>query len=190
MTEIGKVIPRGAMFLAFNSLVALFLAFFVATPILAHFTGRGDDIARSVAQLAHFKNIASNARSLMKSPTRAGDPFLPGSEERVASADLQASLKAIAATANVRFLGINGLPPGRSSQIREVVVAVELEGAPAAIRSAILAIENQMPLLFVTAARLRSLSDGDDGLIRAELKVQGAMRERAAPSSATEAVAR
>ena len=66
MTEIGKVIPRGAMFLAFNALVALFLAFFVATPILAHFTGRGEDIAQSVAQLAHFKNIASNARSLMK----------------------------------------------------------------------------------------------------------------------------
>jgi hypothetical protein len=71
-----------------------------------------------------------------------------------------------------------------------VVVGVELEGAPVAIRSAILAIENQMPLLFVTAARLRSLSDGDDGLIRAELKVQGAMRERAFPSSTGEEVSR
>jgi len=190
MIDIGKVLPRSRMFLAFNALVALFLALFVVTPILAHFTGRGEDIAQSAAQLAHFKNIAANATSLMKSPTRAGDPFLPGNEERVASADLQASLKAIAAAANVRFLGINGLPPGRSSQMREVVVAVELEGAPAAIRSAILAIENQMPLLFVTAARLRSLSDGDDGLIRAELKVQGAMRERAVPSSTAEAVSR
>lgn len=190
MIDIGKMLPRSAMFLAFNALVTLFLALFVVTPILAHFSGRGEEIAQSAAQLAHFKNIAASAKSLMKLPTRAGDPFLPGNEERVASADLQASLKAIAAAANVRFLGISGLPPGRSSRIREVVVGVELEGAPVAIRSAILAIENQMPLLFVTAARLRSLSDGDDGLIRAELKVQGAMRERAFPSSTGEEVPR
>jgi hypothetical protein len=178
------------MFLAFNGLVALFLAFFVATPMLGHFTGRSEDIAQSAAQLAHFKNIAANASSMMKSPTRAGDPFLAGNEERVASADLQASLKAIAAAANVRFLSANGVPPGRSQQMREVVVAVELEGTPATIRSAMLAIENQTPLLFVTAARIRSLSDGDDGVIRAELKVQGTMRERAIPSPALEEVSR
>jgi hypothetical protein len=190
MMDIRKVAPRSAMFLAFNGLVALFLTFFVATPMLGHFTGRSEDIAQSAAQLAHFKNIAANASSMMKSPTRAGDPFLAGNEERVASADLQASLKAIAAAANVRFLSANGVPPGRSQQMREVVVAVELEGTPATIRSAMLAIENHMPLLFVTAARLRSLSDGDDGLIRAELKVQGAMRERAVPSSAAEEISR
>jgi hypothetical protein len=190
VTEIGKVMPRGAMFLAFNALVALFLALFVVTPIFAHFTSRGEDIAESAAQLAHFKNIAANTKSLMESSAQGGDPFLPGKEERVASADLQASLKAIAAGANVRFLGIHGLPPGRSQQLREVVVGIELEGSAVAIRGAVLAIESQMPLLFVTAAKLRSLSDGNDDLIRAELKVQGAMRERAAPFSATEAVSR
>lgn len=190
MTDIGKAMPRGAMFLAFNAVVVLFLTLFVVAPILAHFNSRGDDIAESAAQLAHFKNIAANAKSLMKSSAQAGDPFLPGNEERVASADLQASLKAVAAAANVRFLGVHGLPPGRSPQLREVVVGIELEGPPAAIRNVILAIENHMPLLFVTAAKLRSLSDGDDGLIRAELKVQGAMRERALPSSAAEAISR
>jgi len=190
MIEVGKAIPRGATFLAFNASVALFLAIFVIAPILEHFTSRGEDIAEGVAQLAHFKNIATNAKSLMKTSAQAGDPFLPGNEQRVASADLQASLKAMAATANVRFLGIHGLPPGRSQQLRMVAVGIELEGSLAAIRSVILAIENQMPLLFVTAATLRSLSDGDDGLIRAELKVQGAIRDRMVPTTAAEAVSR
>jgi hypothetical protein len=42
----------------------------------------------------------------------------------------------------------------------------------------ILALENQTPYLFVTEASFRSLADGDGGPIRAELKVQGAMRDR------------
>jgi hypothetical protein len=52
----------------------------------------------------------------------------------------------------------------------------------------LLAIENQTPFLFVTAASLRSATDGDDGLIRAELKVQGAMRDDGAAGGAGEAI--
>ena len=50
----------------------------------------------------------------------------------------------------------------------------------------IVAIENQTPFLFVTAVSFRSVSDGEDGPIRAELKVQGAMRD-GGPSLAAEA---
>jgi hypothetical protein len=190
MIELGKTTPRRTLFLAFNAAVIIFLAFFVASPILSHFASRAEDIAETATQLSHFKSVAINAKNLMKTPARAGDPFLPGNEERVVSADLQASLKGIAATADVRFLGIRGLPPGRSQQLHLVAVSMELEGSLVAIRSVILAIENQMPFLFVSAALLRSASDGEDGLIRAELKVQGAMRDKAPPSSAAEAVSR
>ena len=62
-------------------------------------------------------------------------------------------------------------------------------GLLAAVRDMILAIENQTPFLFVTAASLRSVTEGKDGPIRAELKVQGAMRDTG-PSSATEAAAK
>jgi hypothetical protein len=71
----------------------------------------------------------------------------------------------------VRFLGIHGLEGTRSQQLRMVAATLELEGPLPSIRNVILAIENQLPLLFVTAASLRSL-EGDEGLIRAELKVQ------------------
>ena len=52
MTDIGKAMPRGAMFLAFNAVLVLFLTLFVVAPVLAHFASRGDDIAESAAQLA------------------------------------------------------------------------------------------------------------------------------------------
>jgi general secretion pathway protein M len=174
--------PRRALFLAFNVFAAVFLALFVFAPVLTHFASRGEEISENAAQLSHFQTLAHNANALMKKAPQAGDPFLPGSEERVVSADLQASLKTIATAAGVRLLGIRGLQSSRAAQLRMVAVSVELEGSLASIRNVLLAIENQMPFLFVTTALLRSLADGDDGLIRAELKVQGGMRDSGSPA--------
>jgi general secretion pathway protein M len=190
MMELAKAIPRRTLFLAFNAAVAIFFAFFVAAPILSHFTSRAEDIAESAAQLSHFQSIATNAKNLTRASAPAGDPFLPGIEERVVSADLQASLKGIVATADVRFLGIRALPPLRSQQLHLVAVSMELEGPLVAIRGVILAIENQMPFLFVSAVSLRSASDGEDGLIRAELKVEGAIQDKGPPFSAADEVSR
>jgi general secretion pathway protein M len=185
---VGRRMPRGALFLAFNAAAVIFLALFVFAPVLAHFVNRSEEISENAAQLSHFQTITRNARALMKKTPQAGDPFLPGGEERVVSADLQAGLKAIATTAGVRFLAIRGLRGNRSQQLRMVPVSVELEGPLPAVRDVILAIENQMPFLFVTAASFRSAADGDDGLIRAELKVEGAMRDNGSPSTNSEAV--
>jgi general secretion pathway protein M len=185
---VSKRIPRGVLFLAFNASAVLFLVLFVFAPVLTHFSSRSEEISENAAQLSHFQILTRDAEALIKKAPHAGDPFLPGSEERVVSADLQASLKAIATTANVRFLGIHGLQGTRSQQLRMVAASVELEGSLPSIRNVIMAIENQMPLLFVTAASLRSLADGDEGLIRAELEVQGAMRDSGSPTSPAEAI--
>jgi hypothetical protein len=184
---VSRRIPRGALFLAFNASAVLFLALFVFAPVVTHFAGRGEEISENAAQLSHFQTLARNAKALMEKTPQAGDPFLPGSEERVVSADLQASLKAIATAAGVRLLGIRGLQSDRSPQLRMVAVSAELEGPLPSIRNVLLAIESQMPFLFVTAASLRSVADGDDGLMRAELKVQGAMRDGGSPTGAAEA---
>jgi general secretion pathway protein M len=185
---VSRRMPRNALFLAFNASTVLFLALFVFTPVLTHFTSRSEEISENAAQLSHFQNAIRNAKTLMVKTSQAGDPFLPGSEERVVSADLQASLKAMATTAGLRILGIRGIQAGRSQQLRMVAASMELEGRLAAVQDVILAIEIQMPFLFVTAASLRSVADGDDGIIRAELKVQGAIRDNASPSSAAEAI--
>jgi general secretion pathway protein M len=184
-----KRMPRGALFLAFNAFAALFLVLFVFAPVLTHFASRSGEISENAAQLSHFQALARSANALMKAP-QAGDPFLPGSEERVVSADLQASLKAVATAAGVRLLGIRSLQGGRSQPLHMVAASVELEGPLPAVRDVILAIENQMPFLFVTAASLRSAADSDEGLLRAELTVQGAMRDSRSPTGSAEALSR
>jgi len=177
IATISRKINRGTLFLAFNVSAVLFIVIFLLAPVLAHFASRGEDISEGAAQLAHFRKIARSARTPTSKPSQGGDPFLPGSEERVVSADLQATLKAIATNAGVNLLGIRGLPASRTQQLRMVAVNVELEGSLPAVRDMIVAIENQTPFLFVTAVSFRSVSDGEDGPIRTELKVQGAMRD-------------
>jgi general secretion pathway protein M len=172
--------PRGTLFVVFNVAAVLFVVMFLVAPILAHFASRGEDISENAEQLAHFQNVVRESKVAASGVRRAGDPFLPGSEERVVSADLQASLKSIAANAGVNLLGIRGLQSSRSQLLRMIAVNVEMEGSLRAVRDMILAIENQTPLLFVSAVSLRSVTDGEDGPIRAELKIQGAMRDGSA----------
>ena len=170
-------LARGTPFLVFNAAAFLFIVIFLLAPVMAHFVARGEDISDSAAQLAHFQNVMRAAKKSAGSPSRSGDPFLPGSEERVASADLQASLKSMAANAGVNLLAIRGLPGGRLQPLHMIAVSVELEGPLQAVRDMILAIETQTPLLFVPSASFRGLAEGEDGPIRAELRVQGAIRE-------------
>ena len=173
---------RGAPFLAFNSAALLFVVIFVLAPIMGHFADRGEEISDNAAQLAHFQNAGRAARKPVGDAGKSGDPFLPGGEERLASADLQASLKSMAANSGVNLLAIRGLQGGRSQPLHMVAVNVELEGPLKAIKDMILAIETQTPLLFVSTASLRSLADGEDGSIRAELRVQGAIRSGPPPA--------
>ena len=170
-------LARGTPFLVFNAAAFLFIVIFLLAPVMAHFVARGEDISDSAAQLAHFQNVMRAAKKSAGSPSRSGDPFLPGSEERIASADLQASLKSMAANAGVNLLAIRGLQGGRSQPLHMIAVSVELEGPLQAVRDMILAIETQTPLLFVPSASFRGLAEGEDGPIRAELRVQGAIRE-------------
>ena len=169
-------LARGTPFLAFNAAAILFVLIFLLAPIMGHFADRAEEISGHAAQLVHFQNAARMAKKPVGSAGKSGDLFLPGSEERVASADLQASLKSMAANAGVNLLTIRGLQGRRSQPLQMVAVSVELEGPLKAIRDMIFAIENQTPLLFVATASFRSLADGEDGAIRAELRVQGAIR--------------
>jgi hypothetical protein len=174
-------LARGTPFLAFNAAAILFVLVFLLAPIMSHFADRAEEISGNAAQLAHLQNAARAAKKPIGGAGRSGDPFLPGSEERVASADLQASLKSIAANNGVNLLAIRGLQGGRAQPVQMVAVSVEIEGPLKAIRDMIAAIETQTPLLFVATASFRSVADGEDGAIRAELRVQGAIRGASQP---------
>lgn len=177
-----RKMARTALFLAVNLFAVLFLIAFVIAPILAHFADRSDDISENATQLAHFQSIKRNAKALIASNPQAGEPFLTGREERLVSADLQANVISAASAAGVRLLGVRGSQGHKSQKLHMVVVSAELEGSVAAIRDMIMALGNQTPFLFVSEASFHSIADGDGGPIRAELKVQGAMRDRESSS--------
>ena len=176
-----KKTSRVFLFVAFNVAAVVFVVLFCLAPVLTHFMDRSDEISENLAQLSHFENLSRQAKLSTSRTTGAGDPFWPGGEERVISADLQASLKAMATNAGVGLLGIRGLQTVRAQQMRMITVGVELEGSLEAVRDLVRAIEGQTPLLFVTAASLRNVTDGGDGPVRLELTVQGAMREGPQP---------
>ena len=171
----GKT-PAVALFVAVNMAVIAFAIVVLFAPILSHFSGRSEEISENASQLARFENIMRQARTSAQGAAGRDNVFLAGNEERVVSADLQAALKSLATAAGVNLLGIRGLTGARSQQLRMIGVGVELEGTLAAIRDMMRAIESQTPLLFVSSISLRSITDGDDGPIRAEMTVQGAMR--------------
>jgi len=168
--------PRLAAFVAFNVLFILVIVVFLLAPIVSHFASRSEEISERAAQLTHFRQMASSAGKLNGKSAVAGDPFFPGSEERLVSADLQASLKAMARRSGVELLGIRGLQVAGSRQLRMVNVAVDFVGTASAVRNMIADIESQTPFLFVAAASVQSVNNGEDGPLRVEMKVQGAMR--------------
>jgi general secretion pathway protein M len=170
-------LANGTPFIAFNAAAILFVIVMLFAPILSHFATRSESIADNAAQLAHFQNVMRAHDKSAGSVGRSGDPFLADNEERIASADLQAHLKSMGANAGVTVLAIRGLQNARVQPLHMVAVSVELEGPLKAVRDMIFTIESETPLLFVTAASFRSLADGEDGPIRADLKIQGAIRD-------------
>jgi hypothetical protein len=60
-----------------------------------------------------------------------------------------------------------------------VAVALDIEGPVHSVENVIRSIERQTPYLFVTSAVLRRETDAEE-MIRAELKVQGAIRDTGA----------
>lgn len=182
MIPVSTIIQRmklanGTPFIAFNAAAILFVIVMLFAPILSHFSARSESIAEDAAQLAHFQNVMRAHDKSAGSIGRSGDPFLADNEERVASADLQAHLKSMGANAGVTALAIRGLQTARVQPLHMVAVSIELEGPLKAVRDMIFTIESETPLLFITAASFRSLADGEDGPIRADLRIQGAIRD-------------
>jgi general secretion pathway protein M len=175
---INKKISRRLSFLTFNFFATVFIVLFFISPLMSHFSERSEELSEDSSQLSHFRSIQRAARLLMARTEQTGDPFLPGVEERLASADLQASLKAITAAAGARFLGVHGLQVGQAKSSHMVAASLELEGPLQTIRDAVQTIETQTPFLFITFAEFRRASETDETIIHAELKVQGAMSYR------------
>lgn len=177
----GGLLRRRLIFFGLNAAIALTVCFAILGPIASHFAERNDDMLDSAAQLAQIHRVADEAAKLAQTSTSGVDPYLPIAEERVASADLQANLQALAGAKGLAVQAVRGLPGRQAGQWRAVRVGLEVEGAAAAVRELVAAIETQIPFLFVTELSLRTLSDGDDSRMRVSLIVEGALRSQTAP---------
>lgn len=175
------LLKRRLLFAGLNGAIVLTVGFLILGPLVAHFGERNDDILDNAAQLAQIQRVADEAARLAKTTAQDIDPYLPGAEERLASADLQASLQALASARGLAIQTIRGLPGRQAAQWRAIPVRLEAEGASAAVRELISAIETQTPFLFITDFSLRSLGDGDDSRVRVSLTIEGALRNPGSP---------
>lgn len=173
---IHGLLRRRLIFFGVNGAIALAICFAILAPIASHFADRNDEILDSAAQLAQIRRVGDEAAKLAKTAESGVDPYLPGAEERVASADLQANLQALAGAKGLAVQAVRGLPGRQAGQWRAVPVGLEVEGAAASVRDLVAAIETQTPFLFITDLSLRTLADGDDSRMRASLTVEGALR--------------
>ena len=174
----GRLLKRRLIFFGLNAALALLFCVAILQPMVSHFAERNDEMMDNAAQLSQIRRVADAARLGKAAPS---DFYLPGSEERVASADLQANLQALAGAKGLAVQAVRGLPGRLVGHWRAVPVGLEVEGAAVAVRELVAAIETQTPFLFITNLSLRTFSDGDDSRMRVSLTVEGALRSPTAP---------
>ena len=184
-------LPRWATFLAANLLMAFALAVLVILPLVQRFTERRAAMAEDLGEMRRLDDLRGRMRVLSARLVGPGSPVLPTGDERLGSADLQALLQDAARSAGATFLGVRGLPATRRADLKLVAARLDLEGPPAAVAATLRAIEDHVPLLWVTHAVLRGTAGEavPGATLRAELQVEAALagpRAPAAPDRAPE----
>jgi hypothetical protein len=177
-----ELLQRRIVFVGANVCAALAVCMLVVLPLATYFGERKDEILETAAQLADVRAVTERASRLAKAGRSGPDPYLPAAEERVASADLQASLQALANGKGLQIQAVRGLPARQKGRWRAIPVGLDVEGPVEALRDLVAAIEQQTPFLFITDISLRPLSDGDDSRMRASMAVEGILRGPAGPA--------
>jgi hypothetical protein len=170
------LLQRRIVFAGVNLCAAFAVCMLVVLPLATYFGERKDEILETAGQLADVRAVTERASRLAKAGRSGPDPYLPAAEDRVASADLQAGLQALANGKGLQIQAVRGLPAVPKGRWRAIPVGLEVEGPVEALRDLVAAIEQQTPFLFITDISLRPLSDGDDGRMRASMTVEGALR--------------
>lgn len=182
MSRAAPRLPRWAAFLGAHGLVALALAALVVLPVVHRFSDRRAAMAEDLAETRRLAEMRGRMRILSARLVGPGDPALPTGDERLGSADLQALLQEAARAGGASFLGVRGMPASRRPDLRPVAARLDVEGSPAAIAATLRAIEDHVPLLWITAAVLRGTAGGPmpGTTLRAELQVEAALAGAAA----------
>lgn len=149
-------LPRWASFLGVNALAALALAALVVLPVVQRFADRRDAMAADAAETRRLDDLRRRMGLMASRLLGPGSPTLPTGDEHLGSADLQAMLQDAARSAGAGFLGVRSQPASRRADLRLVAARLDVEGQPAAIAATLRAIEDHVPLMWVTGAVLRA----------------------------------
>jgi len=174
---------RRLRFLAINAAAACLLVGFVIVPFASHIGGMCEDISESAEQLARLQQFE---QATQQNHQQLDAAFFSAPEERLASADLHALLKALTQEGGLQLLGLRSVTPRRPIAKRSIAVGLEVEGSPAKLRDTLLKIETARPMLVVSSITLRPNSKDTDAVLRAELIIQGALRPQPSRAAAAE----
>lgn len=176
------------------AILVLFLAFgylVLARPLLAGHAEREAEIAALAERLARLEAMAgmeADAERLVEEArATSGGLFLSGDRPALVAADLQARLKAIAASHKVAIRSSRLLAPKTEEGLAYQGLSLDLRADEAALARFIHAVESATPLLFIDTAQVRAaraaMADPTSApTLDARLEIRGVAAPRGAGS--------
>jgi hypothetical protein len=153
----------GVKFLAANLAIAAALILLVVQPIRQAIEAGDDALAERRATLARQESIASQAVAVENFAKQTSDDnaradFVPGENDVLVEANLQARLKAAAEEARVSVRSLQMLPSKNIRGLTLVGARLEVTGPLDAVHALARGLETDTPLLTIVETDLRSQS--------------------------------
>ncbi len=158
----GPHLP-GAPFWAVNALILAALYFMVAQPLRDAIAAGDDLLSERRATLARYEAVVAQASAIQAyakqvAAGNAHGEFIPGENDGIVAANLQARLKAAADDAKVAVRSLQMLPSKTIQGASLLGARLEVTGSLAAVHALARNLEGDAPLLFISDADLRSQS--------------------------------
>jgi hypothetical protein len=181
---------RRALFISATLLPLALILFGIVLPIRDGVHEGEAELLRQSEILSRLKGIA--AYEPTEPPAFALEnsvnEYLPGPNEGVAIANLQARLKSFAQTTGMMLRSIQGLPARTEGATRLIGARLDVSGTIQSVHRLVFAIEDVRPFLFINNATLRMPQHGmnpnaapSEPIIEAQLEVLGAFRPGSEP---------
>jgi hypothetical protein len=181
---------RRTLFVGATLLPVFTLLIGVVLPIKDGIQAGEAEILRQAEMLARLKGIAAYKPTQPSAPAVeiAANEYLPGPNDGVAVANLQARLRSLAQLNGAMLRSIQGLPARNEGATRFIGARLDVSGTIQAVHRLVFAIEDARPYLFIGSATLRMPQHGvnpnaapAEAVIEAQLEVIGAFRTVSEP---------
>jgi hypothetical protein len=181
---------RRALFISATLLPLALILFGIVLPIRDGVHEGEAELLRQSEILSRLKGIA--AYEPTEPPAFALEnsvnEYLPGPNEGVAIANLQARLKIFAQTNGTMLRSIQGLPARTEGATRWIGARLDVSGTIQSVHRLVFAIEDERPFLFISNATVRMPQHAmnpnaapSEPIIEAQLEVLGAFRAGSEP---------